>query len=118
MSSSVPESYIALTEPPEDAAAKVKQAKTGGRVTVEEQKRLGGLPEECTVYELLMFHLVDEDAYIKEIFEECKNGRRTCKTCKSEAAELMFAFIKSHQEARARAKEVLKEHGLYKQWLS
>ncbi|PXF53348.1 MAG: tryptophan--tRNA ligase [Candidatus Methanophagaceae archaeon] len=118
MSSSVPESYIALTEPPEDAAAKVKRAKTGGRVTVEEQKRLGGLPEECTVYELLMFHLVDEDAYIREIFEECKNGKRTCKTCKSEAAELMFAFIKSHQEARARAKEVLKEHGLYKQWLS
>ena len=117
MSSSVPESYIALTEPPEDAAAKVKQAKTGGRVTVEEQKRLGGLPEECTVYELLMFHLVDEDAYIREIFEACKNGKRTCKTCKSEVAELMFAFIKSHQEARARAKEILKEHGLYKQWL-
>ncbi len=117
MSSSIPESYIALTEPPEVAATKVKRAKTGGRVTVEEQKRLGGIPEECTVYELLMFHLIEEDKHIREIFEECKAGKRTCKSCKSEAAELMSSFIRTHQEERARAKEVLKEHGLYKQWL-
>ncbi len=116
MSSSVPESYIALTEPPEEAARKVKQAKTGGRVTVEEQKSLGGLPGECTVYELLMSHLIDEDAHVKEIFEECKTGKRTCKSCKSEAAELMFSFIKRHQEEREMAKEVLKKHELYKQW--
>ena len=116
MSSSVPESYIALTEPPEEAARKVKRAKTGGRVTVEEQKKLGGLPAQCTVYELMMFHLIDEDAHIKEIFEECKNGKRMCNTCKSEAAELMFSFIKRHQEERERAKDVLKGHEIYKQW--
>ena len=116
MSSSVPESYIALTEPPEEAARKVKRAKTGGRVTVEEQKKLGGLPAQCTVYELMMFHLIDEDAHIKEIFEECKSGKRMCNTCKSEAAELMFSFITRHQEERERAKDVLKGHEIYKQW--
>ncbi len=116
MSSSVPESYIALTEPPEEAARKVKRAKTGGRVTVEEQKKLGGSPAQCTVYELMMFHLIDEDAHIKEIFEECKNGKRMCNSCKSEAAELMFSFIKRHQEERERAKDVLKGHEIYKQW--
>jgi tryptophanyl-tRNA synthetase len=117
MSSSVPESYIALTEPAEEAARKVKQAKTGGRATIEEQKRLGGIPEECMVYELLMFHLVEEDAQMKEIFEECKAGKRTCKACKLEAAELMHSFIKRHQEERERAKEILKEHEVYKHWL-
>ena len=116
MSSSVLESYIALTEPPEEAARKVKRAKTGGRVTVEEQKKLGGSPAQCTVYELMMFHLIDEDAHIKEIFEECKNGKRMCNTCKSEAAELMFSFITRHQEERERAKDVLKGHEIYKQW--
>ncbi len=116
MSSSVPESYIALTEPPEEAARKVKRAKTGGRVTVEEQKKLGGLPAQCTVYELMMFHLIDEDAHIKEIFEECKNGKRMCNTCKSEAAELMFSFIKRHHEERERAKDILNGHEIYKQW--
>ncbi len=118
MSSSIPESYIALTEPPEEAAKKVKRAKTGGRVTVEEQRKLGGSPAQCTVYELMMFHLIEEDAYVKEIFEECKNGKRMCNSCKSQAAELMHSFIKTHQEEREKAKEVLMEHEIYKQWLS
>jgi tryptophanyl-tRNA synthetase len=116
MSSSVPESYIALTEPPEEAAKKVLQAKTGGRVTVEEQKKLGGVPEECTIYELLMSHLIEDDTHIKELFEECRSGQRLCKACKSEAAELMFSFLKRHQEERERAKEVLMQHEIYKQW--
>jgi tryptophanyl-tRNA synthetase len=116
MSSSVPESYIALTEPPEEAARKVKQAKTGGRVTIEEQKKLGGLPAQCTVYDLLMSHLIEDDAHIKEIFEECKAGKRLCNACKSQAAELMFSFIKQHQEERERAEEVLKRHEVYKHW--
>ncbi len=116
MSSSVPESYIALTEPPEEAAEKVKRAKTGGRVTVEEQKSLGGSPEECTIYELLMAHLIEDDAQVKEIFEECKSGKRLCKACKAQAAELMFSFLKRHQEERENAKEVLMNHELYKHW--
>ncbi len=44
MSSSVPESYIALTEKPEDGARKVMRAKTGGRVTLEEQKNWEASP--------------------------------------------------------------------------
>ena len=116
MSSSVPESYIALTEPPESAAEKVKRAKTGGRVTVEEQKNLGGSPEECTIYALLMSHLIEDDAQVKEIFDECKSGKRLCKACKAEAAELMFSFLKRHQEEREKAKEVLMKHELYKHW--
>jgi len=116
MSSSVPESYIALTEPPKKASEKVKRAKTGGRVTGEEQKNLGGAPEECTIYELLMAHLIEDDAQVKEIFEECKSGERLCKACKAQAAELMFSFLKRHQEERENAKEVLMKHELYKQW--
>jgi tryptophanyl-tRNA synthetase len=116
MSSSVPESLIALTEQPEDAAQKVKRAKTGGRVTVEEQKKLGGLPNECTIYELLMAHLIEDDDHVKEIFDECRSGKRLCKQCKTEAAELMFSFLKQHQEKRERALEALKEHEEYKKW--
>ncbi len=118
MSSSVPESHIALTEPPEEAAEKVKRAKTGGRVTVEEQKNLGGSPSDCTIYELLMSHLVEDDTLIKEIFEECTSGERLCKACKTQAAGLMFSFIKRHHEERERAKEVLKQHERYKHWFS
>lgn len=117
MSSSKPESYIALTEPPRDAAAKVMNAKTGGRATLEEQRKLGGVPEECIVYELLMFHLIEDDRHVAEIYEECISGRRTCAACKKAAAELMRSFLKEHQEKREEAKDVLKELDVGKKWL-
>lgn len=112
MSSSIPESTIALTEPPEDAFAKVKNAKTGGRVTLDEQKRLGGEPDKCTVYELLLFHLIPEDEHITEIYHECKSGSRMCGACKAHAAELMADFLREHQEKREIARERLGEYGL------
>ncbi len=112
MSSSVPESIIALTEPPEDAFAKVKNAKTGGRMTLDEQKRLGGEPDKCTVYELLLFHLILEDKEITEIYHECRSGKRMCGPCKAYAAELMAEFLRGHQEEREIARERLGEYGL------
>ncbi len=113
MSSSIPESYIALTDSPEEGAKKVMRAKTGGRVTLEEQRRLGGQPEECSVYELLLFHLVEDD---KELYEEirdtCVGGSRVCGECKKDAAERMCKFLKEHQEKREQARERLGEFGL------
>jgi tryptophanyl-tRNA synthetase len=112
MSSSVPESIIALTEPPEDAFAKVKNAKTGGRMTLDEQKRLGGEPDKCTVYELLLFHLIPDDKEIVEIYHECRSGKRMCGPCKAYAAELMAEFLRGHQEEREIARGRLGEYGL------
>ena len=112
MSSSIPESYIALTDTPEDGAKKVMRAKTGGRVTLEEQKRLGGQPEECIIYELMLFHLVEDDTTLLEYKDECVGGTRVCGNCKKHAAELMRDFLKEHQEKREQARERLGEFGL------
>ncbi len=109
MSSSVPESYIALTDRPEDGAAKVMRAKTGGRVTLEEQKVKGGEPEVCTVYELLLYHLIDDDSELLEIYKDCVGGTRVCGICKKHTAELMRQFLKDHQEKRELAKQRLHE---------
>ncbi len=112
MSSSIPESYIALTEEPEEGAKKVMRAKTGGRVTLEEQKKLGGEPEQCSVYELLLYHLVEDDDELKEYHRDCVGGTRVCGRCKKYAAELMRDFLKEHQEKREQAREKLQEFGL------
>ncbi len=112
MSSSLPESYIALTEPPEDGAKKVMRAKTGGRVTLEEQKKLGGEPDKCSVYELLLFHLIADDNELLEVYKDCVGGTRVCGNCKKHAAELMREFLKEHQEKREQARERLDEFGL------
>jgi tryptophanyl-tRNA synthetase len=112
MSSSIPDSYIALTDKPEDGAKKVMRAKTGGRVTVEEQKKLGGEPDKCTVYELLLYHLVEDDNELLEIYKDCMGGTRVCGNCKKFTAELMSGFLKEHQEKRELAREMLGEFGL------
>ena len=110
MSSSVPDSYIALTDDPKEGAKKVKRAKTGGRVTLEEQKKLGGISEECSVSELLLFHLLEDDEELLEIRQECVSGTRMCGSCKQLAAEKMSEFLKDHQEKRELAREHLDEY--------
>ncbi len=112
MSSSIPESVIALSDDPAEAADKVKKAKTGGRVSIAEQEKLGGEPEKCTVYELMLFHLVESDREMMEIYESCKNGKRMCGPCKQYASELLAKFLREHQAARERARERLREYGL------
>ncbi|MEF8774537.1 MAG: tryptophan--tRNA ligase [Halobacteriales archaeon] len=102
MSSSVPASHISLLDDPEDGYEKVKAATTGGRETAEEQRELGGRPDECPVYELYAYLLAgDDDEFAKEVYDECAGGERLCGDCKEQAAELMAAFLEDHQEKRA-----------------
>jgi len=67
MSSSKPESHIALTEDPKEAGKKIMRAITGGRQSLAEQKKLGGEPEKCSIYEFLVFHLSDDDKELLEL---------------------------------------------------
>lgn len=112
MSSSIPESYIALTDKPEEGAKKVMHAITGGRVTLEEQKKLGGEPDKCSVYELLLYHLIEDDNELLEVYKDCVGGTRVCGNCKKFTAQLMREFLKDHQEKREMAREKLGEFGL------
>lgn len=110
MSSSVEESYISLTDDPKEAGEKVMRAKTGGRTSIEEQKEKGGEPEKCSVYELLYFHLVEDEDQIEEIYSTCRNGERFCGKCKKETANLLKRFLTNHQEKREKAKEILNKY--------
>ncbi|PNX47225.1 MAG: tryptophan--tRNA ligase [Thermoplasmata archaeon M11B2D] len=114
MSSSKPESAIFLTDTPLDAKKKIMNAKTGGAVTLEEQKKTGGKPDECMIYELFLYHLVEDDNELKGIYESCKNGELMCGVCKKRAAEQMERLLHDLQEKRKKAteeiQEVLREH--------
>ncbi len=101
MSSSVPASHISLLDDPEDGAAKVEAATTGGRETAELQRELGGRADECPVYELYTYVLAGEDDELAEtVYDECVQGERLCGPCKAQAAELMHDFLEEHQEKR------------------
>jgi len=111
MSSSRPDYTIFLTDPPEVARKKLARALTGGRATAEEQKRLGGEPEKCTVYDLYLYHLIEDDQQLNEIYTSCRTGTLLCGPCKRNAAQLLEEFLRRHQEkldwAREEAKRVV-----------
>jgi tryptophanyl-tRNA synthetase len=112
MSSSKPESYIALTDDVDEAVSKLMRAKTGGRISREEQIKLGGNPEECSVYAMLLFHLVEDDEELTRIYMECRNGERLCGQCKSEASSHLRNFLIDHQQKREEAVEKLDEYNI------
>ncbi len=98
MSSSIPESIISFYEPEAVVRKKVMSGITGGRMTLEEQKRLGGEPDRCSLYLLNLFHMVTDDAALAEIRRRCTAGEVTCGQCKKETAERVVAFLKDFRE--------------------
>ena len=111
MSSSDPKSAIYLTDSIKDATKKAKSAKTGGRESLKEQKELGGEPDKCSIYELLVYHLVDSDDELKDLKQRCLAGEVLCGECKNCAAELLADMLEDvhskTDEARKIAEKLL-----------
>lgn len=106
MSSSKPKTAIFLSDSPEVALKKLKTAKTGGKETLEEQKETGGVPEECVVYEMLLYHLIPDDEKLKEIYRNCKEGNIMCGECKQNAALLVEKFFQKLSLEREKATDL------------
>ena len=102
MSSSKPKTAIFLSDSPEVAVKKLKTAKTGGKETLEEQKETGGVPEECVVYEMLLYHLTPDDKELKD----CREGNIMCGQCKQDAAELVEKFFQKLSLKREKARDM------------
>ncbi len=110
MSSSRPESAIFLTDTPQQARKKIMSAKTGGATSLEEHKRHGGTPEQCVLYELFLYHLIDSDEELKQLYRDCTAGEQVCGDCKKRAAGLMSSFLSELQEKRAVAREKIEDY--------
>ncbi|WP_455644778.1 tryptophan--tRNA ligase [Methanosphaera sp.] len=106
MSSSKPKSAIYLTDSIKDATKKVKSAKTGGRESLKEQKELGGQPDKCSIYELLVYHLIDDDKQLEEIRSKCLSGETLCGTCKQCASELLEDMFEELESKREEAQKI------------
>jgi len=106
-----PMSYFTLHERPESIAKKISNAFTGGKPTVEEQRKLGGVPEICPVYEICMYHFVEDDDDIIRVYHDCKSGKLLCGEHKDQTIETVLNFVKEHQRKRRKfidkAREIL-----------
>ena len=110
MSSSIPKSAIALSDKPKEAIGKIMSAKTGGRPTVDEQKEKGGIPEECTVYDLFLYHLVEDDDGLELIYRQCKSGELICGECKAKCSDLMAKYLDQHHKKIGKAAKTLEKY--------
>ncbi len=100
MSKRSPMSMLTLNDTPELIRKKITGALTGGRKTVEEQRKLGGVPEQSVVYELLYYHFIEDDKKIKQIYDDYKSGRMLDGEMKELTIEIVTKFIADHQKKK------------------
>jgi len=96
MSSSEPQTAIFLSDSEKDVKKKIGNAFTGGRESVELQRKHGGNPDVCKVCEILRFHYPDTKE-VEKIMQECRAGKRLCGETKQFTAEFLNKFLKEHQ---------------------
>lgn len=107
MSASIPNSTIFTTDTLKQASKKVKRAITGGRMTVAEQKKLGGEPDKCNVYAWYRSSFEDDDAALAKRRAACESGELMCGTCKTELAERVVTFLEQHQARREEVRDMV-----------
>ncbi|MCE4598870.1 MAG: tryptophan--tRNA ligase [Desulfurococcales archaeon] len=105
MSSSRPEYTIFLTDEPRIARMKLMKALTGGRATAEEQRRLGGIPEACTVYDMDKYHLMQDDE-LSRIYNSCRSGSLLCGECKLLAWSKLEKFLDDYKRRLEKARDI------------
>ncbi|KRH91949.1 Cytoplasmic tryptophanyl-tRNA synthetase, partial [Pseudoloma neurophilia] len=92
---------IFLDDKMDDIANKIKKhAFSGGRETLAEHRKLGGLPEKDTAFQYLRYFL-DDDKKLSEIEQEYRKGILSSKDMKGHCIEELQRFIGDFQKRRA-----------------
>jgi tryptophanyl-tRNA synthetase len=105
MSASDPTSAIYVTDSPNQIKDKVnKYAFSGGQLTVEDHRRLGGNLDVDISWKWLNFFL-DDDEELARIGEEYSSGRMLSGEIKQELCNCLTPMVVAHQEARAKVTE-------------
>ncbi|MHA2302667.1 MAG: tryptophan--tRNA ligase [Candidatus Thorarchaeota archaeon] len=109
MSASDPMSTIFTTDTIKMAKKKVMNAFTGGRATVQEQRKLGANPDICSVFKYYEFMFMPDDKDLADIEQKCRGGEMLCGECKQILAPMMMEFLEKHQATREEVKDRVDE---------
>lgn len=111
MSKRNPNSYFTFNEDLDSIEKKVRGAFTGGRRNKKEQEELGGEPQKCMIYKILMYAFEESDEKLEEDFTQCVKGELMCGPHKRECIEKVLDFITKHRVKKEkqidRAREIL-----------
>ena len=108
MSASEPETAIFTVDSQNVVHRKIMESFTGGKATVQEQKKEGGTPEICPIFQYYTVFLED-DKEITEIHQRCKSGDLLCGEDKLHLSEVIKVFLNNHQKKRKEAKKILEK---------
>ena len=103
------ENTIFMTDDEKTARRKVMNAFTGGRVSVEEQRKSGGDPEVCAVYQYNLYFFEPDDTRLAELHAKCRSGSILCGECKALLFDKVWRFLEKHQVAREKAKDRIED---------
>lgn len=107
MSSSSEGAAIFMTDTPNQVKKKInKYAFSGGQATVEEHRKKGGNPEIDVSYQWLTF-FEEDDAKLKQIYDEYKSGKLLSGELKALAIEKVQSILAQHQKRREKAESQL-----------
>lgn len=111
MSSSRPETAILFRDSEDEVRRKLWNAFTGGQPTEKEQRELGGDPSKCVVFEILAYHLLEDDNELASVAEACKEGRILCGECKRSTTQKLLDFLapvkRGREKALSKARELV-----------
>lgn len=100
MSASDPNSAIFMTDTPNQIKTKMnKHAYSGGRESIEEHRKLGGIPEIDVAFQYLSY-FEDDDSKLKEIEDAYRKGELLTGELKKLAITLLQEYVKEFQERR------------------
>jgi len=108
MSSSEPDTAIFLSDTQEEVKRKINKAFSGGRNSLEEHKRLGGIPEIDRAFEILNYHHSDS-GFVKKVYDDYKSGKMTTGELKQITLEFLISFLSEHQAKVKSCKQKARE---------
>lgn len=96
---------IFMTDTPKQVQKKInKYAFSGGQVSVEDHRRLGGNPDVDVAYQYLSF-FKDDDAYLKEVYDGYKKGEILTGELKKLCSDVLAEYVVGFQQRRAAVTE-------------
>ena len=100
---------IYLTDSPAQVKKKInKYAFSGGKNTIEEHRKKGGIPEIDVAYQWLTF-FEEDDEKLKQIYSNYKSGKLLSGELKKILIDKLNLFLEEHQRKREKAKSKIKD---------
>ncbi|MFQ5647604.1 MAG: tryptophan--tRNA ligase [Candidatus Aenigmatarchaeota archaeon] len=107
MSASEPSTAVFTTDKPQDVKKKIMNSFTGGQGNVADQRKLGGNPDVCPLYQYEKYLLEPSDRVLAKIYQDCRAGKLLCGHHKKDLAGKCVKFLARHQKAREAARKKL-----------